>query len=126
MDEREQRSLPSADVRCCSGSGLRMLAHSHPPTDEAFLGALCLLRRRREFEIWRYAPPAGTAEVLPAARGPLLLLLQRGTLRLRCGGQTRELRRGDVYFVGAGHALEVQASADATAWLAACNGMAFA
>ena len=38
----------------------------------------------------------------------------------------RELRRGDVYFVGAGHALEVQASADATAWLAACNGMAFA
>ncbi|KAL4435203.1 hypothetical protein ABPG77_001885 [Micractinium sp. CCAP 211/92] len=79
----------------------------------------------REFEMWRYTPPAGTHEELPPAAGPMLLLLQHGGMRVRAGGQSRQLRRGDVYFVGAGAALELEASADVTAWLAACNGMGF-
>ncbi|KAI7837538.1 hypothetical protein COHA_008625 [Chlorella ohadii] len=79
----------------------------------------------REFELWRYTPPAGTAEELPAADGPLMLLVQQGGLRVRSGGQTRNLQRGDVYFVAAGAALELQAAADSRVWFAACNGMGF-
>lgn len=79
----------------------------------------------REFEMWRYTPPAGTAEVLPPSEGPLVLLVQHGSMRVRCGGQSRLLRRGDVYFVGAGAELDLEVSADVTAWLAACNGMGF-
>ncbi len=75
--------------------------------------------------MWRYTPPAGTHEELPPAAGPMLLLVQQGGMRVRAGGQSRQLRRGDVYFVGAGAALELEASADVTAWLAACNGMGF-
>lgn len=79
----------------------------------------------REFELWRYTPPAGTAEELPAADGPLLVLVQQGGLRMRSGGQARNLQRGDVYFVAAGAALELQAAADSRVWIAACNGMGF-
>lgn len=79
----------------------------------------------REFEMWRYSPPAGTREELPPAAGPLLLLVQQGGMRVRTGAQSRQLRRGDVYFVGAGAQLELETTADVTAWLAACNGMGF-
>lgn len=46
-------------------------------------------------------------------------------MRVRCGGVTRTLRRGDVYFVGAGAGLQLEAQADSVAWMAACNGMGF-
>lgn len=75
--------------------------------------------------MWRYSPPAGTREELPPAAGPLLLLVQQGGMRVRTGAQSRQLRRGDVYFVGAGAQLELETTADVTAWLAACNGMGF-
>ncbi len=91
------------------------------PAHRCISWAMC-----REFEIWRYTPPAGTEEALPAAAGPLLLLVQQGEMHVRCGAKSRRLRRGDVYFVGAGAALELSASADVTAWVAGCNGMAFA
>lgn len=53
------------------------------------------------------------------------MLVQQGGLRLRSGGQARNLQRGDVYFVAAGAALELQAAADSRVWIAACNGMGF-
>ena len=45
---------------------------------------------------------------------------------MQCGAQSRQLMRGDVYFVAAGAELQLEAAADVTAWVAACNGMAFA
>ncbi|PSC70267.1 mannose-6-phosphate isomerase 1 [Micractinium conductrix] len=80
----------------------------------------------REFEMWRYSPPAGTSEALPAAPGPLLLLVQQGAMRVRAGAQARQLKRGDVYFVAAGAELELEASADVTAWVACANSLGFA
>jgi quercetin dioxygenase-like cupin family protein len=55
-----------------------------------------------------------------------MLLVQQGAVRVQCGAQSRQLKRGDVYFVAAGAELQLEASADVTAWVAACNGMAFA
>ena len=55
-----------------------------------------------------------------------MLLVQQGAMRLQCGAQSRQLMRGDVYFVAAGAELQLEAAADVTAWVAACNGMAFA
>lgn len=81
---------------------------------------------RREFELWRYTPTEGTSEELPAADGPMLLLVQHGSMHVRCGGQSRRLKRGDVYFVAAGAELALEATADVTAWMAACNGLGFA
>jgi mannose-6-phosphate isomerase len=79
----------------------------------------------REFELWRYTPPAGTLEVLPPPDGPLLLLVQHGAARVTCGHQSRQLKRGDVYFVAAGAELQFEASQDVTAWVAAVNSMGF-
>ena len=76
--------------------------------------------------MWRYSPPAGTSEALPAAPGPLLLLVQQGAMRVRAGAQARQLKRGDVYFVAAGAELELEASADVTAWVACANSLGFA
>ena len=95
------------------------LPSHHPPC------CPCPCTNCREFEIWRYSPPAGTAETLPASAGPLMLLVQQGAMRVRCGSQSRQLKRGDVYFVAAGAELQLEASADVTTWVAACNGMAF-
>lgn len=53
------------------------------------------------------------------------MLVQQGGLRVRCGGQSRSLQRGDVYFVAAGAALQLEAAAEARVWFAACNGMGF-
>ncbi|EFN52038.1 hypothetical protein CHLNCDRAFT_139231 [Chlorella variabilis] len=79
----------------------------------------------REFEIWRYTPPAGSREALPPPAGPLLMLVQQGAMHVRSGEQSRLLKRGDVYFVAAGAELQLEASADVSAWVTACNGMAF-
>lgn len=86
---------------------------------------VCFRPPFREFELWRYAAPAGTSEALPAAPGPLLLLVQHGGVRVTCGHQSRQLKRGDVYFVGAGAALQFEASQPVTAWVAAVNSMGF-
>ncbi len=59
------------------------------------------------------------------AAGPLMVLVQQGALRVRCGAACRALKRGDVYFVGAGAALQLEATADSTVWMATCNGMGF-
>lgn len=79
----------------------------------------------REFELWRYTPPAGAVERLPPPPGPLVMLVQQGAMRVRCGEQSRQLKRGDVYFVAAGAELQLDVAADATVWMAACNGMGF-
>ena len=59
-----------------------------------------------EFEVWRLATKAGAREALPAARGPMLLLVQHGDASISTrGGGAREVRRGDVLFVPANLAL---------------------
>ena len=95
------------------------LGHPRP------LHMLCPPRACREFEIWRYTPPAGSREALPPPAGPLLMLVQQGAMHVRSGEQSRLLKRGDVYFVAAGAELQLEASADVSAWVTACNGMAF-
>jgi mannose-6-phosphate isomerase len=80
----------------------------------------------REFEIWRLAPLAGETATLAAARGPMVMLVQRGSLEVLAGGEeVREVTRGDCFFVAAGTALKVAAKEDATVWFAAPNCMGF-
>lgn len=80
-----------------------------------------------EFEVWRFAPPAGAKTELPPPRGPLLLLVQHGggELMAGSGGGGRPISRGQVFFVPAGTALSVTAETDVVAWIAAPNGMGF-
>ena len=78
-----------------------------------------------EFEVWRWAPGKGAAVALPAAQGPMLLLVQRGAGTLQAGSDApkRALERGQVYFVAAGTPLALTAEEDVVAWFAAPNRM---
>ena len=82
----------------------------------------------REFEIWRLAPPAGVAHSLPATRGPMIMLVQQGSARVaaragRSAPVLGEVKRGDVFFIPAGLALDVSAHEPLAIWFAAVNGM---
>ena len=82
----------------------------------------------KEFEVWRFEPPAGATVELPKTKGPLLLLMQQGSGLLKFGGEggaSREVSRGQVLFVAAGTSLKMTVSSDIVAWIAAPNGMGF-
>ncbi len=76
----------------------------------------------REFEVWRYAGAGGSTVQLPAAPGPMLLLVQGGKGRVNGAG----VGRGSVFFVAANTTLEVVADEGVTAFFAAANSMGFA
>jgi mannose-6-phosphate isomerase len=87
-----------------------------------------------EFEVWKFDPPAETTTELPAAKGPLIVLIQHGSGSLQPGGKKeeikssgegRELSRGQVLFVPAGLPLKATAKSDMVVWIAAANGMGF-
>jgi len=90
-----------------------------------------------EFEVWKFDPPAGTTTELPAAKGPLIVLVQHGSGSLKSGGKKeengndgrsgagREVSRGQVLFVPAGLPLRATARSDMVVWIAAANGMGF-
>jgi mannose-6-phosphate isomerase len=77
----------------------------------------------REFEVWRFDPGAGAEVELAAARGPMILLVQRGSARLAAAGGARRVKRGDVLFIPAGTALATSVDQDLVAWFAAPNSM---
>lgn len=77
----------------------------------------------KEFEMYRFDPVAGTQVDLPAARGPMILLVQHGSGTLAGGSGSRRIKRGDVLFVAAGTPLAVTATEDMLAWFAAPNSM---
>ncbi|KAG7668228.1 hypothetical protein KSW81_002126 [Nannochloris sp. 'desiccata'] len=88
----------------------------------------------QEFEVWKFDPPAETTTELPAAKGPLLVLIQHGSGSLQPGKKKeeggssaagREVSRGQVLFVPAGMPLRATAKSDMVVWIAAVNGMGF-
>jgi mannose-6-phosphate isomerase len=83
--------------------------------------------RFEEFEVWRFEPPAGAEVALPAARGPMILLVQQGGGSVAAGeGGARAAARGGVFFVAAGTPLSVRVGeAGMVAWFAAPNSMGF-
>jgi mannose-6-phosphate isomerase len=86
----------------------------------------------QEFEVWKFNPPAGSTTDLPAAKGPLIVLIQHGSGTLEPGngengsaGRKREVSRGQVMFVPAGLPLKATAKSEMVVWIAAANGMGF-
>lgn len=90
-----------------------------------------------EFEVWKLAP-SGDAAVhsngddnttkmfsLPAAQGPMIVLMQHGTATLKPkNGLLLGLNRGDVLFVSAGTACTLlDVGSDVVMWFAVPNGM---
>lgn len=92
----------------------------------------------KEFEVWKFAAPAGTAvAMLPQAKGPMIVLVQQGEGEMETtgvnggkGGEQGQKRkhhvhRGQVYFVPAGTWSGVVAETEMLIWMAAPNGMGF-
>lgn len=90
-----------------------------------------------EFEVYKVSLPAGADTIIPANKGPTVVLVMQGsgfveaTSTIRDKKLEREVRtsKGDVFFVPAQTAL-LQVSAGATQglelWIAACNSKVFA
>jgi len=120
--------LRDTDVLCAS-----LTYKQEPPT--IMLGEVDAVRHLtvyrppfEEFEVWKFAAQSRTNVSLPPAEGPMLLLVLRGKAVVRyteSGGPERTIHRGQVFFVGAGTALNIFVEEDMVAWSAAANGMGF-
>lgn len=60
-----------------------------------------------------------------------MMLVQHGRFHMQASwggsrGPVRETQRGNVWFVGAGTALEFEAVEDTVVWLATCRGLGYA
>ena len=80
-----------------------------------------------EFEVWRFSPPNDTKMKFPQARGPLIMLILRGSGVLHGpGDMEKKISHGKAYFVPSRSSFSISAAIDFVAWFAAANGMGFA
>lgn len=89
-----------------------------------------------EFEVYKVSLPASADTIVPANKGPTMLLVMRGrgnvvaTSVLKDSALERETRigKGDIFFIPSNTALDVSAgsSQDVELWIAACNSKIFA
>ncbi|KAL3142181.1 hypothetical protein ABBQ38_002533 [Trebouxia sp. C0009 RCD-2024] len=89
-----------------------------------------------EFEVYKVSLPESANTIVPANKGPTLMLVMRGrgnvfaTSALKDSALEQEtgISKGDIFFVPSGTALDVAAgpSQDVELWIAACNSRLFA
>ena len=112
----------------CASLRYEQRVPARTPPEELAKGAGVSLRRYRppfpEFEVFLASAAPGAEVRLDAAAGPTLLLVLEGAA---AAGRATEVARGQVFFLGAGHAVELQALGDDTLVVAAAavNGMGF-
>ncbi|KAK2076536.1 hypothetical protein QBZ16_005296 [Prototheca wickerhamii] len=112
----------------CASLRYEQRVPARTPPEELAKGAGVSLRRYRppfpEFEVFLASAAPGATVRLDAAAGPTLLLVLEGAA---AAGRATEVARGQVFFLGAGHAVELQALGDDTLVVAAVavNGMGF-
>ena len=89
-----------------------------------------------EFEVYKISMPESADTIVPANKGPTMMLVMRGqgnvlaTSALRDCALEQETRisKGDIFFIPSGTALDVAAgpAQDVELWIAACNSKLFA
>ena len=89
-----------------------------------------------EFEVYKIAMPESADTIVPANKGPTMMLVMRGrgsvlatsVLKDSALEQETGISKGDIFFIPSGTALDVAAgpSQDVELWIAACNSKLFA
>ena len=89
-----------------------------------------------EFEVYKVSLPESADTIVPANKGPTLMLVMRGrgnvtaTSALKDSALEKEtgISKGDIFFIPGGTALDVAAgpSQDVELWIAACNSRLYA
>ena len=89
-----------------------------------------------EFEVYKISLPESADTIVPANKGPTMMLVMRGhgdvlatsVLKDSALEQQTGISKGDIFFIPSGTALDVAAgpSQDVELWIAACNSKLFA
>ena len=89
-----------------------------------------------EFEVYKVALPESADTIVPASKGPSVLLVMHGRGNVVATSAQKDsalepetrISRGDIFFIPSGTALDVSAdsSQDVELWIAACNSKIFA